>query len=68
MARCPNCDSVEIFSIPERGDGKCSVCHGDGHGTMFDRLAEGFGASKSCYNCDATGVCPTCGGTGEVDS
>ena len=50
MARCPDCDSVEIFSIPERGDGNCSVCHGDGHGTFMDRLAEGIGGSKSCFN------------------
>lgn len=66
MARCPDCDSVEIFSIPERGDGNCSVCHGDGHGTFMDRLAEGIGGSKSCFNCGASGKCPTCGGSGVV--
>ena len=65
MARCYACDSIRIGE--DRGDGNCSVCHGDGHGTLFDRLAEGFGANASCYNCGGSGDCPNCGGTGEVD-
>ena len=67
MAQCPDCDSIKVAPGINEGDGKCSVCHGDGHGTILDRFAENFGAEKSCYNCDGTGDCPTCGGTGEVE-
>jgi len=68
--KCSDCDSVAILSIPERGDGVCSVCHGGGVGDVFDEMADGlnpFGKGHiKCYNCGGSRKCPTCGGTGEV--
>jgi hypothetical protein len=47
------------------------VCHGGGVGDFMDEFADAtnpFGRGHiKCYNCDGTGQCPTCGGTGVVD-
>jgi len=67
MPKCPDCDSVKILSIPDEGDGKCRVCHGSGK-TVMDEFVEGFlGGESECSNCNGSGICPTCGGTGVVD-
>ena len=65
MGQCPDCDSVKIFPGVNEGDGKCSVCHGDGYGDFFSRI--GGGGKGQCYNCGGSGDCPTCGGSGTVD-
>lgn len=66
MARCPDCDSVEVISIPERGNGVCSRCHGDGKRLLSGLNEKMFDTPLECTNCDGSGRCPTCGGTGEV--
>lgn len=67
MAQCPDCDSVKILSIPEEGDGKCGVCHGFGK-TVMDQFEEGFlGGKSECFNCNGSGICPTCEGTGVAE-
>ncbi|OGW16693.1 MAG: hypothetical protein A3G93_14220 [Nitrospinae bacterium RIFCSPLOWO2_12_FULL_45_22] len=40
--KCPDGDSVATLSIPERGDGVCSVCHGGGVGGFLDELVDGL--------------------------
>lgn len=67
MPKCPDCDSIKVLSIPEEGDGKCRVCHGSGK-TVMDEFVEGFlGGESECSNCNGSGICPTCEGTGVVD-
>lgn len=67
MAKCPDCNgSSDLLGL--YGDGKCSVCHGNGMGDMLDRFSDSItGAKSKCWNCAGTGVCPTCGGTGETE-
>ena len=71
MVQCPDCDNIVVLSFPTVGDGKCSVCHGEGHpsGTFVsDFNEELLGADpEDCDNCGGSGECPTCDGTGEVD-
>jgi DnaJ-class molecular chaperone len=68
MARCQDCDGVEIMSVPPRGDGRCAECHGTGEGGLLDSMAEMIGGEESeCSVCHGTGQCQTCGGTGEVE-
>lgn len=57
---CPDCDGPAIDFGYGAGDGKCSVCHGIGNLglTML---------GNECYKCNGTGVCQTCGGSGEVE-
>ena len=64
MARCPGCykSSDELESI---GDGKCRECFGSGK----DQSIVGHeieSEEKSCWSCRGSGMCQTCGGTGEV--
>lgn len=67
MAQCPECDSVAVFSIPTRGNGKCSRCHGDGKKLLSGLNEAIFDTPLECENCGGSGECPTCGGTGEID-
>jgi DnaJ-class molecular chaperone len=55
---CLDCD------VP--GEGCCSRCHGAGK-TMPDQSFGHFHAEVICPRCKGSGVCPTCGGTGEVE-
>lgn len=64
MSKCPDCDSVRILSFPQIGDGKCSVCHGSGKDCWPDIIP---GQDHTCTNCGGSGICPTCGGEGEID-
>jgi len=67
MPKCPDCDGVKISPILDEGDGNCSVCHGSGK-TVMDEFVEGFlGGESEGSNCNGSGICPTCGGTGVVD-
>ena len=67
MAKCPDCDRIEIFSIPSAGNGKCSHCHGDGK-SLLSGLNEGImGEPLDCNSCNGSGDCQTCGGSGIVD-
>jgi hypothetical protein len=66
MARCPDCDGIEIFSIPEKGNGICSRCHGDGK-KLSSKLNEAFfDVPLFCDNCNGSCKCPKCSGTGEI--
>lgn len=68
MAKCPDCDgTIGLFG---NGDGKCSECRGSGENPfILDEMAEALGSEpKECHNCNGTGDCPTCGGTGEIES
>lgn len=67
MARCDDCDSVEVGSFGQRGNGKCSRCHGDGKSLLSGLNEKIFDTELECNNCGGSGECPTCGGTGEVD-
>lgn len=60
MAVCPDCDDREITLnlYLEKGDGKCSVCHGEGYIVGVIVI--------ECTNCEGSGQCPTCEGIGEV--
>lgn len=68
--KCPDCNSIKIVPFDEQGDGRCSVCHGGGVGGVLDEIADGlnpFGRGHiTCYKCDGSGQCQTCGGTGKV--
>lgn len=56
MAECQDCNS-SVFTL-EMGDGRCSECGGDGAGPP--------GSFDICNNCNGSGDCPTCGGSGQV--
>jgi DnaJ-class molecular chaperone len=60
---CPDCDGPAIDLGYGAGDGKCSVCHGTGSDMVPDLLP---GQTHDCYNCNGSGTCPTCMGTGEI--
>ena len=53
------------------GDGKCSECHGDGLGDVMNQFADAVNPftdeQTPCRNCNGTGECPTCSGTGVID-
>ena len=67
MAQCPDCDGVKI-SIPNEGDGKCSVCHGLGGGGLLDEVADALAETHTeCWACHDSGDCQTCGGSGVVE-
>lgn len=68
MARCPDCDRVAILSYPERGNGKCSHCNGDGKSISSGLNEAIFDTPLYCWCCGGSGDCQTCGGTGTVDS
>ena len=61
MSECTSCDAPEIQLIPlfPKGNGKCSSCHGEGKFPML-------GFENPCSICNGTGVCQTCGGSGEI--
>ena len=50
---CPDC-AGGVFS----GDGRCGKCDGTGINTQFDS------DQPKCPYCGGSGVCATCGGTG----
>ena len=64
MARCPDCygSSDEIESL---GDGKCRECLGTGKDQSIDDGTR-EGEAEDCWNCRGSGMCQTCGGTGEL--
>ena len=66
MGKCPDCDSIEILSVPERGDGVCSRCHGDGKKLLSGLNERITGVPLECDDCNGSGQCQTCGGTGEI--
>ena len=64
MARCPDCyaSSEEIELV---GDGKCRECLGTGKDqSLIDSAVED--EEEACWSCRGSGMCQTCGGTGEV--
>jgi hypothetical protein len=62
--RCPDCESLVVTSIPERGNGKCSNCHG--RGTTNTIANDISGSGTKCPKCNGTGACQTCNGSGEA--
>lgn len=68
--RCPDCDDIKI--LEDRGDGVCSVCHGNGVGGFLDEVVDStnpFGRGHiKCSNCEGSGQCPRCGGTGKISN
>lgn len=68
MARCTECDRVEINIFIDKGNGKCKECHGTGLGDALDQfISSVVHENSACYYCNGTGQCQNCGGTGEVD-
>jgi hypothetical protein len=68
MFVCPDCDSVKMFSAALEGDGKCSACHGTGSDCFLESVAEILGGEElPCEECQGTGLCPTCTGTGVIE-
>lgn len=65
MAQCPDCDNIVILSFPERGNGECSRCHGTGEVWALDTPLTGN--NDPCHECDGSGVCVTCSGSGEIE-
>lgn len=75
--RCPDCDGEATFSpFQERGDGKCSVCHGTGYASFFDQLAASHNPflneeereeESQCDSCGGSKVCQTCHGEGTIE-
>lgn len=71
MARCPDCDGPAIAPGLDLGDGKCNWCHGTGE-SVLGAIASSVvpidpeREAAKCTRCDGSGVCPTCGGSGEV--
>ena len=69
MAKCPDCDSVEINIFIDKGNGKCSECHGTGLGGALDQFVSSVVNERSvCEYCNGTKQCQTCGGTGLIDN
>lgn len=68
MTRCPDCDSIKMFSAESEGDGKCSVCHGLGYAGFLEMFFEPVsGRLEECDRCRGTGRCQTCAGLGVVE-
>lgn len=71
MSRCPDCDGVAITLGSDVGNGKCDSCHGTGE-SILGALASAVvpidadRTAAECDNCGGSGVCPTCGGSGEI--
>lgn len=74
--RCPNCDGDAYLLFPafdDRGDGKCSKCHGTGEGSIFDAIVDRFNPLLTeeeqrsvCDRCNGSGECRTCHGSGVI--
>lgn len=63
---CPDCDFVGGSFLAS--DGKCSTCHGSGKSNILDQaFAAAFGEEAPCSECDGSGQCQACNGSGEVD-
>lgn len=60
--QCKDCDNIVL--LENRGNGKCSHCHG--HRTKNTILNDISGADTKCWKCKGTGICVTCGGSGRV--
>ena len=67
MAECTACESVVVFSVPTRGNGKCSSCYGTGKEQGLGGLVSDIAGTShaDCAACGGTGRCQSCGGTGE---
>jgi len=65
--RCPDCLGLDYFAIPERGNGICKHCQGEGQipelVDMFTALVDAD-SIHICPECSGTKQCQTCGGTG----
>ena len=65
MANCPDCYTDKFDG---RGDGRCAECQGTGRSDFLTVLIEdaaGIKHTQPCGECNGTGQCQTCGGTGE---
>lgn len=72
-SRCPDCDATDIMGgglFGNKGNGRCSNCHGEGRVPDAIRgMAAPFvgcDTDEPCEVCSETGQCQTCGGTGYV--
>src|ERR1017187_4982269 len=62
--QCNDCDNIIILG--NRGNGKCSKCHGlCTKNTIVNDIS---GSDTKCWKCKGTGACSTCGGSGRVAS
>ena len=67
MVQCPDCDIVS--TTWGSSDGNCSTCHGTGRANiLLQALASATGEQADCDDCNGSGKCQTCGGSGEVES
>jgi len=64
VQKCPDCEQPLV--IQNRGNGRCSNCHGSG--TLNTIVNDISGVDTKCWKCKGNGQCPTCGGTGRVES
>jgi len=55
---CPDCD------YPSNGN--CRHCHGTGK-NLSDKFLKTSSVESPCTLCEGSGVCPTCGGGGEIE-
>jgi len=67
MTQCPDCDSTRTF-VEAEGDGKCSACHGTGWAGFLLNVVDVIGGEAAeCAECQGTGECPTCMGSGILE-
>jgi hypothetical protein len=67
MAQCPDCYSVKIRLGTDEGDGKCSVCRGEGRELGLTEIVDvALGNRTPCWACGFSGKCQTCRGSGVV--
>ena len=68
MAQCPDCYSVKMRLGADEGDGKCSVCRGEGRELGLTAIADvALGNRTPCWACGFSGKCQTCRGSGVVN-
>lgn len=65
--KCPDCETDLGSLFGEKGNGKCYHCQGEGKrygvGDVIPGMV-GLDNYHDCEECNATGQCQTCGGTG----
>lgn len=71
MAECHDCDAPDVGAavlLKSKGNGVCSHCHGTKISPDFGDNVDAIIDQQDdpCSNCNGTGQCQSCGGTGVV--